>query len=387
MSGYLAHVLARSRGEGAVLRPRSRSRFEPAADLEFPAPGGVPFEAALPRDPGSTGPAPSLPLHESEPGAGADPAPGADRPGPPPPTTRPAPGTATGRSGPAPAAPAQAAASVLRPAPIGASEPAAAIPEPALARRAGSQEDPAPVIPLPEPGPVEPARRGRRTLRPVRADPPELPDQPQPPEPAGPSMPLDPAGPREPSAPRRLSRPPADATSERPEVPERIWPPEPLSSPAQSGLGRPPDPGTPSGPGNSHPDPSRVPEPASRPRRPGAAWPLAQVESVREVAVRPSAATASQRVVREPAASSALPPQPGTLPARLPPGLAAEGRGVGPLTTEPIAPEPIPPVINVTIGRVEVRSDPPAPPPELPDPGPQPLSLTDYLQGRGRGDR
>jgi hypothetical protein len=54
---------------------------------------------------------------------------------------------------------------------------------------------------------------------------------------------------------------------------------------------------------------------------------------------------------------------------------------------EPIAPEPIPPVINVTIGRVEVRSDPPAPPPELPDPGPQPLSLADYLQGRGGGGR
>jgi hypothetical protein len=82
-----------------------------------------------------------------------------------------------------------------------------------------------------------------------------------------------------------------------------------------------------------------------------------------------------------------MPAPPGTLPARLPPGLAAESRGAGSLTTELIAPEPIPPVINVTIGRVEVRSDPPAPPPELPDPGPQPLSLADYLRDRGGGGR
>jgi hypothetical protein len=81
-----------------------------------------------------------------------------------------------------------------------------------------------------------------------------------------------------------------------------------------------------------------------------------------------------------------MPTPPGSLPARLPPGLAAERRGAGSLTTELIAPEPIPPVINVTIGRVEVRSDPPAPP-ELPDPGPQPLSLADYLRDRGGGGR
>jgi hypothetical protein len=82
-----------------------------------------------------------------------------------------------------------------------------------------------------------------------------------------------------------------------------------------------------------------------------------------------------------------MPAPPGTLPARLPPGLVAGSRGAGSLTTEPIAPEPIPPVINVTIGRVEVRPDPPAPPPERPDPGPQPLSLADYLQGRGGDGR
>jgi hypothetical protein len=44
------------------------------------------------------------------------------------------------------------------------------------------------------------------------------------------------------------------------------------------------------------------------------------------------------------------------------------------------------PVVNVTIGRVEVRPPPtPPPPPPVRAPGPRPLSLDEYLERRNDG--
>jgi len=87
--------------------------------------------------------------------------------------------------------------------------------------------------------------------------------------------------------------------------------------------------------------------------------------------------------------AEAVPRTPG--PTTAPPTGSATGRArSGPRRTgtPAVHPESATPVVNVTIGRVEVRQPPPVlqpPTPAAPTPGPRPLSLDEYLERRSGG--
>ena len=114
-----------------------------------------------------------------------------------------------------------------------------------------------------------------------------------------------------------------------------------------------------------------------------------------ESSVRPDPPAAGRRPAPATPPSGARPPWVADPPGVTGPPIAPSAT-LGPLVAAPAdkprryspSPDIVPaaPVVNVTIGRVEVRPPPaPPPPPPAAAPGPRPLSLAEYLERRNRG--
>lgn len=347
MSGYLDHVLARAFGVGPVLRPRLRSRFEPA--VAGPADLAVWPEStnAPPAEVPAPGPADGPARHQPDPRPRA--VPGS--------APEPRPGRRQART---PAVPLAVAA----PEPSGAAQTAGPFgsKEPDTERTSGDQlaTDPTPGRPSvptavgpparlpsaavsvgpvtrgtvsrpvagpPEPGEPAPARRPVRRASPLDGEPS--------PVPAGPPVPIGPlmtAGPPVPAASPDVADAPAAAG--RPAV---AGPPEPAESPARAG------------------------PPAADPAGP------------------PAVARASTGADPTDVTGG---PLGGLLAIPGPVAAAPTGAARRPSPSLDVAP-----VVNVTIGRVEVRPPPapPPPPPPVRATGPRPLSLDEYLERRNSG--
>ena len=392
MSGYLDHMLARASGRGPVLRPRPRSRFEPTV--------AGPADLAL--WPESTGAAsPATPEQ-----APADGLAWLDRdPGPGPRTVRgsaPEPSPESRRAHVPPMAPLAAAG----PEPFGDEQTVGpfGIKEPDT-ERTSSDQSPVDLTPR-RASPVTafgaPARlpsgiasadptTGGTGLRPA-AGPPE---------------------PRDPSPARRLSPPRAAPETRRPPGPAPADPAEPTtaitvarSRPSRPAARRPtgrvrasdgePSPvptGSPAVADPSMTADSPVPAPArdvpdalvvaGRPTAAGSPEPTGTPARAHPPPAAPVGPPASVRpsVAADPAAASGPPTGLFTIPGPVAAARTEAARRASP--SRDITPAP---VVNVTIGRVEVRQ-PPAPPtpPPVRAPGPRPLSLDEYLERRNSG--
>jgi hypothetical protein len=380
MPGYLDHVLARAFGPGPVLRPRPRSRFEPVfagpadplAWPEDPATQAAAREPAMAEGPALSDPDPG-PMPRAVPGSAPDPKPGHGRARAPevPPVV----------AGPEPSQDGHA------PDPFGIKEPAT--------ERPSSDQPPANLT-----APRTRAAASRTTARPPSAAhavsqttrgpgtrPPADPLKPEGlvagrrPQPAAPPdrfpgrAPAEPAGPaaviaaahRQPSLPAasRQARRAGASPGEPSPVPSRAPVPEAPVPVAPRDTAGPLDV---AGPPVSSGSPGAA-EPSARPVPPDVGR--------RPTPVTPSA-TARPPWLAGPPVVTAPPATPGPLAAALP----DKDRRYSP--TGEVAPAP--PVVNVTIGRVEVRPPPaPPPPPPAPAPGPRPLSLGEYLERRNRG--
>jgi hypothetical protein len=382
MPGYLDRVLARAFGSGPVLRPRPRSRFEPvhagpADPLTWPDDPALALAAApeQAQTEGLVRPDPDPgPMPRAFPGSAPDPLPGPGQArapevpptvaGPKPPEDERAPDLfgireptqrSSGDQPPAHLTPPRThAAAATRARPPSAAAPAVS----RTARGPGAR----PAADLPETeGPAA-------ALRPQPAAP--MPDR------SPGRAPAEPAGPAGVLAIRHQPSPPA---GRQPARRASTSPGEPSPVPLRAPIAKVPVPvarrGTPSSPAEVGPpvwsgSPGAA-EPSTRPDPP-------TIGRHSALAI-PSAAARPTRAADPP---TDLPTDPS---AALGPVVAAPTGKARRYSPRPDV-VPAPPVVNVTIGRVEVRPPPvPLPAPPAAVPGPQPLSLAEYLERRSRG--
>lgn len=353
MSGYLDHMLVRAFGRGPVLRPRPRSRFEPAAagpaDLTVwpesrdampsataePAPAADPAWAPLDPEPGL----------RDFPTAAPEPSPDGRR-------VHASSMAGLAKAGPEPSGDEQTAD------PFGIKEldterTADEQPRKDPAARSVSQAMAAVTrTDLPAAaGPAGPAMR-RPVVRPAVR-----------PEPGDPAPVRRPSPPRAAPVPDQLPRP----------APTGLDDPAPVVTAAHSRSARPPSyrAARPAGAadGQSSPVPA---DPLVRTGPPMTAGPPV-LAAAWDVADAPAAAGPADVTGSPPTGLLALA---GTVD-NVPTDAARRPAHIRDITPAP--------VVNVTIGRVEVRQPPAPPPPPARSPGPRPLSLDEYLERRNSG--
>ena len=381
MPGYLDHVLARAFGQGPVLRSRPRSLFEPvypAHPLAWPEDPGAPLVAPQPAlaaglfwpDP-EPGPEP-----RALPGSEPDPSPDAGQ-------TR-APEVPPVVAGPEPPEDEHAPSpfgtqELTTERPSGGQPPANQSP----LRTHAAAASLATARPPSAAHAVSPTARGLGTRPTAHAPEPEGPAARRP-QPAAPVPDRSPGqAPAEPAAPATViaaaRRQPSPSAADRPPRRSGASPGEPSHAPARVSAAETLVP-------VSHRDTTGPPAVAGAPsasRSPGATEPLDRPDP--PAAGRRLAPAIPRAVARPPRVAD---PQGATdsLAASAIPGpvaVAPVGQARRRQPSTDMAPAP---VVNVTIGRVEVRPPPPPPPPSAaPAPGPRPLSLADYLERRNRG--
>jgi hypothetical protein len=390
MSGYLDHMLARAFGSGPVLRPRPRSRFEPTvagpSDLAVWAESTDTPVAERPQPPPADGPAEPNPDPgpRTIPGTAPEPRPGRGR-------VRPQP-TPRAVAGPEPFGDRQAVG------PFGIKDPdtertssdqpptdltsrrtgpVTAVGTPARLPSGIASADPTtegtglrPAADSPEPGDPAPARH----LPPPRA----APETRRPPGPV-PADPVEPA-PATTVAHSRPSRPAARRHTGR--VLASDGEPSPVSPRSQAVADTPMQADSPvvasvrdvpdALVAAQRPTAAGSPEPAETSAR---THPLARAPVGPPASVRAPVAADPADMTGDPLADLLAIPDPVAAAPTEAPKRTSPSRDIAPA-----------PVVNVTIGRVEVRQ-PPAPPPSPPvrSPGPRPLSLDEYLERRNSG--
>ena len=199
-----------------------------------------------------------------------------------------------------------------------------------------------------------------------------------------------------PDAPRRQRRPPANDPAEERipgSAPEKITSPVTVAIAAHARAARPgarrPTPRPSAARAESDGEASAMAGPPNLPDPPAAVDPVAAVGPPQAPgpARAPDSPGAVDTVAAADPPAAAGPAEPADPSTSLSSVVitSAEGMPQRSLSRPAAHPEPPAPVVNVTIGRVEVRQPPaPAPPPPVPAALPQPMSLDEYLDRRNR---